>query len=76
MNSITQLVSPWTDGERTTLQFFPSTRELWTIRRDTTGRVVSREFRALGDTFEKVRGETVTLALSVGYVRHETPATA
>jgi len=72
-NNITQLISPWVNGERSVIQFFPELRELWEIRYESGGRVISRSIRELGEQFEKVKGETISLAVAIGWERHEMP---
>lgn len=49
---ITQYISPWINGERTTLQFFDHLRQLWIIRRDNSGALLSRCEHDLGDAYE------------------------
>jgi hypothetical protein len=41
-NKITQFISAWNDGKRTTVQFFPHLMQVWVIVRNNTGRLVSR----------------------------------
>ena len=48
---ITQFISPWMDGQRTTLQFFPDINQMWIIVRDNSGRVVSRGEHSIGDNY-------------------------
>jgi len=49
---ITQYISPWINGERTTLQFFDHLRQLWIIRRDNSGALLSRCEHDLGEAYE------------------------
>jgi len=72
-NNITQLISPWANGERSVIQFFPELREIWEIRRDNSGKVISRSIRELGAQFDTVKGETLSLAVVLGWERHEMP---
>jgi hypothetical protein len=49
---ITQYISPWVNGERTTLQFFDHLRQLWIVQRDNSGAVISKCEHELGDAYE------------------------
>jgi len=49
---ITQFIGPWVNGERTTLQFFGHLRQLWIIRRDNTGALISRSEHELADAYD------------------------
>ncbi len=64
---ITQYVSPWIDGCRTTFQFFGHSRELWIITRENTGRVTCRAEHKLGDAFDSVKAN----AEKLGWDKHE-----
>lgn len=67
---ITQFIKT-TDGERTTLQFFAQTRQLWIISRDCgTKKVLSRSEHELGDGFEAALGA----ADKMGWEKFETEA--
>ena len=70
-NNITQLISPWANGERSVIQFFPELREMWEVRLDNSGKVISRSVRELGAQFDTVKGETLSLAVALGWERHE-----
>jgi len=64
---ITQFIGPWTNGERTTFQFFGHLRQLWIIRRDNTGALISRCEHELGDAYET----TLQAADKLGWEKNE-----
>lgn len=67
---ITQFISPWVNGERTTLQFFGHLRQLWIIRRDNTGALISRCEHDLGDAFQT----TLSAAEKLGWDKDQQEA--
>lgn len=69
---ITQYISPWVNGERTTFQFFGHLRQLWIIRRDNTGALISRHEHELGDSYEL----TLAAAEKLGWEKNEHEVTS
>lgn len=64
---ITQYISPWVNGERTTLQFFDHLRQLWIVQRDNSGAVISKCEHELGDAYES----TLAAADKIGWEKHQ-----
>jgi hypothetical protein len=64
---ITQFISPWIDGQRTTIQFFGHINQMWIIVSDNSGRVVSRGEHSLGDNY----AGALEGAAKLGWDRHD-----
>lgn len=64
---ITQYISPWVNGERTTLQFFDHLRQLWIIQRNNSGMVISRYQHEMGDAYEGA----LAAADKLGWEKHQ-----
>jgi len=58
---ITQFISPWTDGSRTTLQFFPHLNQMWIITCNNCGKVENRSEHDLGKNYQGVFEAAVQL---------------